>query len=314
MVTDNKNGKIKNQRKYLHRSFFWVVGLLCSLLLLVGCGKDSSPQLKADHIKKIDINIINTVEGNTSFEVEKTENIAEAVRVANLLEDYRSPEISTWFVDVVYYITFDDGSIGQVEYENIRPYTDIFSNLFQTLEVRRQREYILYTDIADIENAVLTSPMKGSIILDGETQKELLQKLVISLKEFYNTESVIGENWVYNNAKGLQVTFNNEKGSCLIYAADAPTNALLFQVGIGQKLIVTADDIVSMVVHKNGKRIEITQPELQEIVLANYREGWSTKSEISVEYVLKNTKGAHLDQYGSFYTGQVPQEIAVLFE
>lgn len=307
------------EKAKLRLYYQWMILLLGWVLvsfLFTGCGEMT--KLQGDTIEKIEITIISPIEGNSSFTVEQPENVQIAADIANLLQNYKSAEVDTWFVDVTYAITNKDGSTQQMTYRNIRPYTDIFAPLFQTLEVREQREYILYTEIDQMKSAVITSPIKGSIILDSGKDKILLEQIVFSLKEFYHQESNTDNSLVYNNAKGLKISFHNasgnEAGSCLIYPADTKTNAILQQAGIAAQLIVRAEDIVSMVIHKDGKYVDIRDSALQELVLSSYYEGWSAMdSEISVEYVLKNTKGAHLDQYGSFFKGKIPFQIQALF-
>lgn len=99
-----------------------------------------------------------TFEGNPieSYEItlKEQENINQCMEIYQKLEDYESPKVKTWFEDVTFEIKIRDGRVEKKTFKKIRPVDDIFEKVFNSNEVKKQRNKIFEvknTEVSKIE-------------------------------------------------------------------------------------------------------------------------------------------------------------------
>lgn len=95
----------------------------------------SNKELK---VKKIEIGFKGNPVEPYSCIIKDEKNIKEAMRVYNMLSNYKSPLVETWNEEVTYIIHKKNGTIIKKRFPFIRPVDDIFENIFKCDEVKKQ--------------------------------------------------------------------------------------------------------------------------------------------------------------------------------
>ena len=110
--------------------------ILMVVLSLMGCQQDIS--YNPEDIEEIQLAIIGGPIEDYHYVLKEKENIEEALNVAKVLEDYKSPAIETWLVDIGYTIVNKNGHKKEIVYKDIRPYDELLETVLQSNEVRTQ--------------------------------------------------------------------------------------------------------------------------------------------------------------------------------
>lgn len=292
----------------MNKKLMIIIGLiLISTSVFIGC---SNSNIDISEIKTITLNFKgNPIDSYSCILVER-QNIEESMMLYKKLFTYKSPDVDTWCENITYEIEYNNGKTKRKTFKGIRPVTDLYENIFNSLEVRKQWESIFKIkndDVKDIK--ILSRQKKNEVVVNN---KEDINKIINSIQTFEENRNVkdydyfvVGEVEFYNQN-------NEELGNAIIFREDKNTNMLLSELNIHSDLVVSPDDIVSMELEiERGKKIIVEDKAIMQIVLNNYHTGWTNQSIISVHIDLRDDDRTHM--YGSFDKNEVPETINNLF-
>ena len=305
------NKPLKKHKRWI--VCFSSIMILFLLGMLTACEENFSEGTTGNNeITSIVISFDGSPIENYSYKLTEKENIEEAMRIYGVLKTYKSPDVNTWFEDVTYEIQTSDGKITTKTFKKIRPVTDVFEKIFDSLEVRKQTEPILITDTSQIKKLELYTSKTGEQIIYED--KDDIDKLMLSLKAYYSSEAFLNKDKSSFASVKLFGADNEYVGDGRIFREDMETQSILAAQGNLDSLRVTPNNIASMILTKDETEIEISDPHIMQIVLDYYHGYHTSESVVSVKYILKETKGTREDWYGSFLKDNVPKEIETLFE
>ncbi len=281
---------------------------ITGIILLAGCNRSA---VNINNIEKIELTFSQDPVVSRSCTLTEKNNIKEGMRIFEELETYASPDIKTAFQDVIYKITYKDGKLQERKYSKIRPVADIFKNIIDSQEVRKQWEDIFNVEMDKIESLKLLSKQKNSEV--SITDKDQIAAIIASIKTFNETVSLDKKYFALCEAEYYD-TNGGKMGSVLVVREDQATNQTLAQYNLLNQLKVVPADIESIKLTKNDSDQEITveDPELISLVLENYHLGVTSDSAVSIAVKLKNDSRTHLN--GSFDQDNIPDDIDKLLK
>ena len=292
---------------------FSSIMILFLLGILTACEENFSEGTTGNNeIASIAISFDGSPIQSYSYKLTEKDNIEEAMQIYELLKSYKSPEVCTWFEDVTYEIKTSDGKITTKTFKKVRPVTDIFEKVFNSLEVRKQTEPVLIAETSQIKKLELYTSKTGEQIIYED--RDDIEKLMLSLKAYYISDAFLNTDKSSFASVKLYSADNEYVGGGFIFREDTGTQSILEAQGNLDSLRVTPDNIQSMTLTKDETEIEISDHHIMQTVLDYYHGYHTSESVVSVKYILKETKGTRADWYGSFLKDNVPKEIETLFE
>lgn len=251
-------------------------------------------------------------EENQHFTLEMPTNIEEILSIHKQLILYKDPKVTTWPLDVSMTYHLRNGKTQTTTFKDIRPVSDYFKVIYNSVEYKRQMNPIFTLDAKGVTKVVLTgnSVSRGKKI---ETEnKSIIKSLIeqarfaaenrnlemeyylIGTIDFMEGEKRIGQSMILREQDIWQETLMQERQLMGIYE----------NVEEIKEILITNDE--------TNQVVSITDPVLKQSVLNTYYNWHSSESsEYSVEIVLMDSSRDHI--FGSFYKGQVPAEIEALF-
>lgn len=279
--------------------------------LLIGCNRSNNNNI--GEIKTVTLSFDGNPIDSYSCKLVEKENIEESMKIYDKLLTYNSPDVDTWKEDITYKIEYSNGKIKNKTFKGIRPVSDLYEHVFDSLEVRKQWEDIFKVKNNDIKNIKLISNQKRKEITIVD--RKYIDKIVNSVRIFeenkdikYNNYFIVCDIEFYNKS-------NEKLGNTFVFREDEKTNKILKELNIISDLIVVPEDIESMELknESNKRIIAVEDYDTMKIVLDNYNNGFNYKNSIiSVHIDLKNDDRKHM--YGSFYKSEVPAFIEKLFK
>lgn len=252
-------------------------------------------------------------EENTNLKFNEIENIKEVRRVHSKLNNYKDPKVKTWFLDVEIKYKLDSGKIKNYKFKNIRPVSDYFDKIYNSLEYRKQTNPIYKVSIEDITSVRIKDSYVDRNKEFETTNREMIEGLLnqsikaldnydnnkeyytIANIDFLNGEELLASSMIFREQDIWYETLKSDKQLLNLY------------VNVDEvKEVLIKDD-------KSDKEITIDDRDTIRVILDNYF-NWhsSDSSQYSVEIIMKDKTMRH--GYGSFLKKQVPDEIVSLFE
>lgn len=293
----------------MNKKLMIIIGLiLISTSVLIGC---SNSNIDINEIKTITLNFKGNPVDSYSCILAERQNIEDSMKLYKKLFTYKSPDVDTWCENITYEIEYNDGKIKNKTFKGIRPVTDLYENIFNSLEVRKQWESIFTIKNDDVKNLkIMSRQKKNEVTINNQ---EDIDKIINSIQTFEENRNVIDCDYFVVGEVEFYNQNNKELGNAIIFREDKNTNTLLSELNILSDLVVLPDDILCMELeNENDKKIIVEDKAIMQLVLNNYHTGYtSQKSIISVHIDLKNDDRTHM--YGSFYKNEVPETIVNLF-
>lgn len=297
------------------------IAILILAFGLTGCQQDISYDV--DEIEEIQLAITGGPIEDYHYVLKEKENIQEALDVAKMLEDYKSPAIETWMVDIEYAIINKNGHEKKMTYKNIRPYDELFETVLQSNEVRIQEMDLYKIDSSKITSIILSNIAKEPIVIERASDEIWLEEFIENLKNYCLSEQYFDENRVTNPSCYVDIQLITEPDatanasepieSYFIASDNEEGMELLRRKGIYEELLVMPEDIETMTLQQWDKQIVVTDQQLMQCVLEHYRDYHTNKSKIEVEYTLKEGHDRSRTQYGSLLKDEIPKEVEALF-
>lgn len=185
---------------------FMLIVLLLIYIYYIVVNKD----VESENISKIEINF-NDFTGVYTFG--EKENIDIALGKEKYLRTYISPKGTFGSYQTIdYKIFYDNGKVIIKKYENVYPVNEIFKDLFNSEEYKKQALYIFKEEAFEINKLTLYIESINNKRIEI-TNKELINNIIIALREYYLTKEQIFDDSDYNHINTIEVEFPKEFGS-----------------------------------------------------------------------------------------------------
>ncbi len=260
-----------------------------------------------EHISKIKLSIYENSD-RKEYIFKDNENIKKLLEILEVLKTFQSEDnINEPYTDIIFSLIYNNNETIKKSY-SIRPWRELFADIFNSTEFKKQNYWLFYGDVANTEKIVLKSKLKNNSI--EITNKETINSITKELQNYYLSDESIEKNKYKLLSEDINIKFLPSEKEYTLNWNNITLSELLKQEGIYNQLVITVEDIENIFLTKNSKKIEIKNKDLIETILKTAQHGSRGTSVITVEAILKNSEKV----YGSFLQDAVPQEIMELFD
>lgn len=268
-----------------------------------------------NEIKSVEVHIGGAdKEENYTFYLSEKENILEVININKQLLKYKDPDVDTWKLDVSITYSLENGMKQKEKFKKIRPVSDYFEKIYNSLEYKKQTIDIFKIKPENITKIILKdSYIDRKKTITIEDKDIILKAYKNSMKTFelYNSD----EEYYYIGNIEFYNSVDNNIAHGIILREHLLWNNFFNENEIVSPIKVSPSEIEEIIIRndKISKKILIKDYDKMSEILDTYYDGHhgTKSSNYSVEIVLKNPDMRHW--YGSFYKSKVPRFIVNSF-